>query len=327
MSTFTVRAESGVCKPPPFAQLPHDIAADPRLTPVDVRVIAALLFWARDKPACWPCDASIASRVGRSVSTVQRALRRLQALGLVRREQVPQSDANRTGRVLRLRWRIDRPPGHPCQAPRSLMIEPPQSLVTDERKIERERERPESGPGPESPSPTAEDLELWRGWAAGSNATLARFGRLALAQAGEVHVEPKDPPCPASLPASPDPRTPARAIAAIPGANQVEQSVQSDPRAGAGLHAGPVGRGVSPESPEATARGGAKAHGCEPPNVHVDAWVGQSEAVRTMGASGKSIFPMPAVLAEYEHAVANGRTRVARAYKRGKGEKTGGCAP
>ena len=101
MSTFTVRAEPGGCKPPPFAQLPHDIAADPRLTPVDVRVLLAIVFWARDKAACWPCDASIAARVGRSVSTVQRSLRRLQALGLVQRDQVPQSDANRTGRVLR----------------------------------------------------------------------------------------------------------------------------------------------------------------------------------------------------------------------------------
>src|SRR3954447_21327148 len=104
MSTFTVRAELGGCKAPPFAQLPHDIAADPRLTPVDVRVIAALLFWARDKASAWPCDASIASRVGRSVSTVQRSLRRLQALGLVGREKVEPCDANRTGRVLRLRW-------------------------------------------------------------------------------------------------------------------------------------------------------------------------------------------------------------------------------
>ena len=83
-----VRAEPGGCKPPPFAQLPHDIAADPRLTPVDVRVVAALLFWARDKASAWPCDRSIASRVGRSVSTVQRALRRLQALGLVQRDKV-----------------------------------------------------------------------------------------------------------------------------------------------------------------------------------------------------------------------------------------------
>ncbi len=154
------------------------------------------------------------------------------------------------------------------------MIEPPQSLVTDEGKIERERERPESGPGPESPAPTAEDLELWRGWAAGSNATLARFGRLALAQAGEIHVEPKDPPCPSPLPASPDPRTPARAIGAIPGANQVEHGEQPGHRVHAGLHPGPGGRAVSPESPGAAARGEATARGCAPPNVHIDAGVG-----------------------------------------------------
>src|ERR671917_929727 len=138
MSSSTVRAESAPCKTPPFAQVPHDIAADPRLTPVDVRVVTALLFWARDKADCWPCDRSIAARVGRSVSTVQRALRRLQALGLVQRDRVPQSDANRTGRVLRLRWRIDRGVGHPCHTPRALAIGPPQSPVTDE--IENERE-------------------------------------------------------------------------------------------------------------------------------------------------------------------------------------------
>ncbi len=326
-----VRAEPGVCKPPPFAQLPHDIAADPRLTPVDTRVLLALLFWARDKAACWPCDRSIAARVGRSVSTVQRALRRLQALGLVQREQVPQSDANRTGRVLRLRWRIDRPPGHSCYAPRSLAIGPPQSLVTDEGKIEGERERPESGPGPESPSPTAEDLELWRGWATGSNATLARFGRLALAQAGEVHVEPKVPPCPASLPASlpasPDPRNPAREIGAIPGANQVDHGVPLGPRAHAGLHPEPGGRGVSAESPEVAVGGEVTTHGCVPSNVHVGTRVSLSGDIRTIGTGGQTIFPVAAVLAEFERAVASGRTRVSQAYKRGKGEKTGGCAP
>ena len=89
--TSMVRAPSRAVQAPPFAAIPHDIAADPRLTPVDVRVIAALLFWARDKAACWPCDRSIASRVGRSVPTVQRALRRLQALGLVDRDKVEPS--------------------------------------------------------------------------------------------------------------------------------------------------------------------------------------------------------------------------------------------
>lgn len=196
-----VRAETGGYKPPPFAAIPHDIAADPRLTPVDVRVIAALLYWARDKASAWPCDRSIAARVGRSVSTVQRALRRLQALGLVQREKVPQSDANRTGRILRLRWRLDRGVGHPCQAPRSLPTAEPRSWVTDEGEIKRERERPESGPGPESPSPTAEELELWRGWAEGSNATLARIGRAALATAGGESRggEAPSPPLPSGV--------------------------------------------------------------------------------------------------------------------------------
>src|SRR5512135_2077461 len=34
----------------PFAALPHDIAADRRLTPTDLRVLAALLFYACSKP-------------------------------------------------------------------------------------------------------------------------------------------------------------------------------------------------------------------------------------------------------------------------------------
>src|SRR5919112_251577 len=155
MSTFTVRAELSGCKAPPFAQLPHDIAADPRLTPVDVRVIAALLFWARGKADCWPCDRSIASRVGRSVSTVQRSLRRLQALGLVQREKVEPSDRNRTGRIIRLIWRGDRGVGHGCPALHSSAAEAPRSSVTDEGRREEKRERRESDDGHGAPPPPA----------------------------------------------------------------------------------------------------------------------------------------------------------------------------
>jgi hypothetical protein len=47
----------------PFAALPHHIAADPRLTAVDIRVLAALLFFAKDKPVAWPSDSvSFAAR-------------------------------------------------------------------------------------------------------------------------------------------------------------------------------------------------------------------------------------------------------------------------
>jgi DNA-binding MarR family transcriptional regulator len=67
-------------------------------------VLLSLLFYARSKAACWPSDATIGSRVGRSVSTVQRSLRRLQAIGMI--ERVPdQSEANRTGRRIVLVWR------------------------------------------------------------------------------------------------------------------------------------------------------------------------------------------------------------------------------
>jgi hypothetical protein len=191
MSTYTVRAEPGGCKSPPFAQLPHDLAADPRLTPVDVRVVAALLFWARGKAAAWPCDRSIASRVGRAVATVQRSLRRLQALGLIRRERVEPSDRNRTGRVIRLVWRVD----HPCDTPRSPVSNAPRSSVIDEGRSGRERERQPSDSGSMSPPPaggegggdvppSAEDVARFREWANGHDPVKARFGRAWLKTAG-----------------------------------------------------------------------------------------------------------------------------------------------
>src|SRR3954467_4886384 len=85
----------------PFAALPHDIAADPRLSPTDVRVLLALLFWARSSSSCWPSDPSIGCRIGRSVGTVQRALRRLVAFGLIERKLAD----NPTGRLIVLLWR------------------------------------------------------------------------------------------------------------------------------------------------------------------------------------------------------------------------------
>lgn len=96
------------CKPEPtrrpFASVPHDVAADPRLTPTDVAVLVALLFWARSKDHCWPSDRSIGLRIGRSARTVQRRLRHLETVGLVERIETAE---NRTGRILRLVWRAE----------------------------------------------------------------------------------------------------------------------------------------------------------------------------------------------------------------------------
>lgn len=91
----------------PFAKLPHDIAADPRLLPIDVRLLLALVFFARDKDTCWPSDTTLGARIARSRPTVQRRLRHLESLGLIAREKC---EANLTGRLLRLRWRTDETP-------------------------------------------------------------------------------------------------------------------------------------------------------------------------------------------------------------------------
>jgi DNA-binding Lrp family transcriptional regulator len=85
----------------PFAAIPHEIAGDPRLTPTDKALLLALTFWARSKDHCWPSDASIGLRIGRSEATVQRRLKQLETLGLIRRQRA----SNRTGRLIYLTWR------------------------------------------------------------------------------------------------------------------------------------------------------------------------------------------------------------------------------
>ncbi len=135
----------------PFAALPHAIAADPRLTPTDVRVLLALLFWARSQPSCWPADASIGARVGRSVGTVQRALRRLELLGVIRRERTPD---NRTGRRIVLRWRETPPP--PARSA-------PAAPARDEGRIEGKKTAP-AGVAVAPPAETESEEALVAAW-------------------------------------------------------------------------------------------------------------------------------------------------------------------
>ncbi|MBV8557383.1 MAG: helix-turn-helix domain-containing protein, partial [Planctomycetaceae bacterium] len=89
----------------PFAALPHDIAADPRLRPTDLRLLAALLYYARQQPCCYPSDAALAARVHRHPGTVRRCLKRLEDLGYIRREFLPATPANPTGRLISLTFR------------------------------------------------------------------------------------------------------------------------------------------------------------------------------------------------------------------------------
>lgn len=113
MSEFRVRSRPKTVNTTlPFAALPHDLVADPRLTPVDKCVVAALLYWARDKSTCWPSDAAIGRRISRHVVSVQRSFRRIEKIGLIARTRIEPSDGNRTGRIITLLWRKETaPPG------------------------------------------------------------------------------------------------------------------------------------------------------------------------------------------------------------------------
>jgi hypothetical protein len=90
------------------AALPKDegldrLLADPALGSTCKAIALALVrHWAWRKDHCWPSDATIAAKVGRSAGHVQRSLRALERAGWVRRER---TNENRTGRVIVLLWR------------------------------------------------------------------------------------------------------------------------------------------------------------------------------------------------------------------------------
>ena len=154
----------------PFAAIPHDIAADPRLSPTDLRVLAALFYFARADASCWPCDHSIAARVHRHPGTVRRSLRHLEDLGYIRREP---SRENPTGRLIHLTCREpdwERPRQAPVPARRTggssaarggasagdaegdVIVE---GVRTEEFALP-ERSRPDPAPPPvDFPTPTA----------------------------------------------------------------------------------------------------------------------------------------------------------------------------
>ena len=87
--------------PLPFAAVPHALAEDVRLKPIDLAVTRALLKHARGDDHAWPSVGSLAAQVGRTRRTVQFALRRLEASGWI----VAEPATNPTGRVLVLTWR------------------------------------------------------------------------------------------------------------------------------------------------------------------------------------------------------------------------------
>jgi hypothetical protein len=140
----------------PFAALPHDIAADPRLRPTDLRVLAALLYYARQEPSCYPSDAALAARVHRHPGTVRRCLKRLEDLGYIRREFVPATPANPTGRLISMTFREPDWPRPTPDLPEHRCAPTPERRRTPTPRAD---ERTPRAPAPVSPRAPAHDEE------------------------------------------------------------------------------------------------------------------------------------------------------------------------
>lgn len=86
-----------------FVMLPDSIIFDPQLSPMDVRVCAALLTYARtDDPTACPSQESLAERLGCSVDTIQRAETRLVAAGAMTTHRHRRQDGKLGRRVCNL---------------------------------------------------------------------------------------------------------------------------------------------------------------------------------------------------------------------------------
>ena len=94
-----------------------DLLADPQLGSTAKTIAAALVkHWAWSKDHCWPSDATVATKVGRSVGHVQRCMRQLEQAGWVRRERTDQVPNGRRLWLLR-RWEGGRAGARPGPAP------------------------------------------------------------------------------------------------------------------------------------------------------------------------------------------------------------------
>jgi hypothetical protein len=90
------------------AALPNDpgldeILADPDLGSTAKAIVTVMVKnWAWSKDHCWPCDKTLAAKVGKSVGQVQRCLQELEQAGRIRRER---TDEVPNGRRIWLLWR------------------------------------------------------------------------------------------------------------------------------------------------------------------------------------------------------------------------------
>jgi Helix-turn-helix domain len=90
-----------------FSQVPMDALQDRLLLPIDKVILGLLANHDNGKYCAWPTNGALATEAGCSLSTVKRALKRLEQLGWITFETCHRVER---GQLIRLNWR--RPPAH-----------------------------------------------------------------------------------------------------------------------------------------------------------------------------------------------------------------------
>jgi hypothetical protein len=91
-----------VANPFPFAPVPYEMAEDPRLKDLDIRVAIALLKWLRDRPTCWVVNGELAKQCRVKVRALQLSFQRLESAGWFRFDRTM---ANVSQRIVVAVWR------------------------------------------------------------------------------------------------------------------------------------------------------------------------------------------------------------------------------
>jgi hypothetical protein len=136
--------------------VPAWVYTDDRLTGIARAVYAALLSFADWQTGqCWPSHAALAQRSGFAVSSVQRALRLLQALGVVTLEHVSDARGQRSNRytVRREQPEIAPDPSNSAvgQRDRGVRSERPRGVVRETDGTRTREQEPENENQPERP--------------------------------------------------------------------------------------------------------------------------------------------------------------------------------
>ncbi|MBV8268417.1 MAG: helix-turn-helix domain-containing protein, partial [Planctomycetaceae bacterium] len=166
MSPSTTRATTPAATPRTGrggAALPNDpgldaILADPDLTSTAKALIAVMIRnWAWYKDHCWPSDATLAKKVGKSVGHVQRCLRELERAGRISREKTGEVP---NGRRIWLLWRCPgvragaRPESAPARTAPAAPARGERVVIVNERREPEirpaSRQRSEDDPAPTS---------------------------------------------------------------------------------------------------------------------------------------------------------------------------------